>query len=149
MLTNLIIKIKCLYFNKWDIENCTILDCFLILWKNEFTTCFYTMLTYIVYGLIWLRCMHMSKMTQVFELHREITCASQTTLGVSVADFVGYLQSRWEELAQYEPFSEFSIEIASLVAKHLNRQHTYQFFMGLKHEFESIRNQILNSSPMP
>ena len=66
-----------------------------------------------------------------------------------VANCFSYLQSRWEELAQYEPLSEFLIETASLVAKRLNRQHTYQILMGLKAEFESLRTQILKSSPMP
>ena len=92
---------------------------------------------------------HKQNDSWIFELHREIARASQTTLGVLITDFFGYLQSRWKELAQYEPLSEFSAEIASLVAKCLNRQHTNQFLMVLKFEFESIRTQILNSSPMP
>ena len=81
--------------------------------------------------------------------HREIACASQATWGILIVEFFGYLQSRWEELAQYEPLSEFLVETASLVAKRLNRQHTYQILMGLKAEFESLRTQILKSSPMP
>ena len=86
--------------------------------------------------------------SRIFELHREIACASQAILSVSVADFFGYLQSRWEELAQYEPLIEFPVETAALVAKRLNRHHTCQFLMVLKPEFESLRTQILNSSPM-
>ncbi|KAF8377176.1 hypothetical protein HHK36_030549 [Tetracentron sinense] len=63
--------------------------------------------------------------------------------------YFGYLQSRWEELAQYEPLSDFTPTDASLLVKRLDRQHTYQFLMGLRHEFEPLKTQILNTSPMP
>ena len=36
---------------------------------------------------------HEQNDSQIFELHREIACASQVTLGVWVADFFSYLQS--------------------------------------------------------
>ena len=77
---------------------------------------------------------HEQNDSRIFELHREIAHASQTTLGILVANFFCYLQSRWEELAQYDHLNEFWIETASLVAKRLNRQHTYHFLMGLKPE---------------
>ncbi|XP_059627559.1 uncharacterized protein LOC132270389 [Cornus florida] len=70
-------------------------------------------------------------------------------LNLSVTDYFGYLRSRWEELAQYEPLSEFPFEVASLLVKRLDRQHTYQFLMGLRPEFEPLKSQILNASPMP
>ena len=85
----------------------------------------------------------------IFELHWEIARASQATLDISIVDFFGYLQSRWEELAQYEPLSEFPVETTSFVAKHLNRQYAYQFIMSLKPDFESFWTYILNSSLMP
>ncbi|GFS45998.1 hypothetical protein Acr_00g0099460 [Actinidia rufa] len=56
--------------------------------------------------------------------------ASQASLSLSVADYFAYLQSRWEELAQYEALSEFTIE-GGIAARHLDRQHTYQFLMGI------------------
>ncbi|GFZ06701.1 hypothetical protein Acr_18g0008710 [Actinidia rufa] len=56
--------------------------------------------------------------------------------------------SRWEELAQYEPLSEFTTE-GGIAARRLDRQHTYQFLMGLKLEFEALRTQIVNTTPMP
>ncbi|KAF8408807.1 hypothetical protein HHK36_004876 [Tetracentron sinense] len=83
-----------------------------------------------------------------FELYREISHASQVALGLSVADFFGYLQIRWEELAQYEPLSDFPTD-AAVESKRLDRRHTYQFLMGLKPEFEALWAQILNTSPMP
>ncbi|KAG5557141.1 hypothetical protein RHGRI_007420 [Rhododendron griersonianum] len=63
--------------------------------------------------------------------------------------YFDYLLSRWDELAQYEPLSEFPIEVASIVVKQQSRQHTYQFLMDLKSEFDPLRIHILNTSPMP
>ncbi|GFS30713.1 hypothetical protein Acr_00g0013520 [Actinidia rufa] len=57
------------------------------------------------------------------------------------------LRSRWEELAQYEPLSEFTTE-GGIAARRIDRQHTYQFLMGLKPEFEALRTQIINTTPM-
>ncbi|GFZ05772.1 molybdenum cofactor sulfurase [Actinidia rufa] len=74
--------------------------------------------------------------------------ASQASLSLSVEDYFAYLQSRWEELAQYEPLSEFTTE-GGIAARRLDRQHTYQFLMGLKPEFEALRTQIFNTTPMP
>ena len=65
-----------------------------------------------------------------------------------MADYFGYLKSRWEELAQYEPLSDFPVEVATTFLQRLNRQHTYQFLMELKLEFETLRTQVVNTSPM-
>ncbi|GFY81087.1 hypothetical protein Acr_01g0008960 [Actinidia rufa] len=54
----------------------------------------------------------------------------------------------WEELAQYEPLSDFPSD-GAVESKRLDRRHTYQFLMGLKSEFETLRTQILNTSPLP
>ena len=70
-------------------------------------------------------------------------------MGLSVADYFGFLQSHWEELTQYEPLSDFPAATATIVSQRLARQHTYQFLMGLKSEYESLRIQILNTSPLP
>ncbi|GFZ07959.1 hypothetical protein Acr_19g0008960 [Actinidia rufa] len=91
---------------------------------------------------------HARNESRIFELYREISHASQTTLGLSVADFFGYLQTRWEELAQYEPLSDFPSD-GAVESKRLDRRHTYQFLMGLKSDFETLRTQILNTSPLP
>ncbi|GFZ17667.1 hypothetical protein Acr_26g0009370 [Actinidia rufa] len=56
--------------------------------------------------------------------------------------------TRWEELAQYEPLSDFPSD-GAVESKRLDRRHTYQFLMGLKSEFETLRTQILNTSPLP
>ncbi|GFS40766.1 hypothetical protein Acr_00g0070400 [Actinidia rufa] len=87
--------------------------------------------------------------SRIFELYREIVRASHETLGLFVADYFGFLQSRWEELAQYEPLSDFPATAAAIISQRLARQHTYQFLMGLKSQYESLRIQILNNSPLP
>ena len=46
---------------------------------------------------------HAHNDSSIFELNRDISHASQATLGLIVADFFCYLQTRWEELAQHEP----------------------------------------------
>ncbi|GFY97594.1 hypothetical protein Acr_12g0001350 [Actinidia rufa] len=91
---------------------------------------------------------HARNESRIFELYREVSHASQTSLELSVADFFGYLQTRWEELAQYEPLSDFPSD-GAVESKRLDRRHTYQFLMGLKSEFETLRTQILNTSPLP
>uniref|UniRef100_A0A2N9GKI4 Uncharacterized protein n=1 Tax=Fagus sylvatica TaxID=28930 RepID=A0A2N9GKI4_FAGSY len=79
----------------------------------------------------------------------DVSHAFQAALGLSVVDYFGYLQSRWEELTQYEPLSDLPPNAASIVLAHLTRQYTYQILMGLKPEFESLCTQILNTSLMP
>ncbi|GFS40763.1 hypothetical protein Acr_00g0070380 [Actinidia rufa] len=111
-------------FVQWKIDNCTVLR-----WL------FNSMESQIYHA-------------RIFELYREIHQASQASLSLSVADYFAYLQSRWEELAQYEPLSEFTTE-GEIAARRLDRQHTYQFLMGLKPEFEAFGTQIVNTTPMP
>ena len=54
--------------------------------------------------------------SRIFELYQEIAWASQETLGFSVADYFGFLQSHWEELSQYEPLSDFPAAAATIVS---------------------------------
>ena len=91
---------------------------------------------------------HAHSDSRIFELYQDISHASQATLGLSVGDYFGYLQTRWEELAQYEPLSDFPND-GAVESKRLDRRHTYQFLMGLKPEFEALRTQILNTVPLP
>ncbi|KAF7138467.1 hypothetical protein RHSIM_Rhsim07G0255800 [Rhododendron simsii] len=81
---------------------------------------------------------HSQNDVRIYELYLEISHASQEVLRLLVAEFFGYLQSCWEELARYEPMSDFPAEAASIVVKRLTSQHTYQFLMGLEPEFESL-----------
>uniref|UniRef100_A0A2N9F1J4 non-specific serine/threonine protein kinase n=1 Tax=Fagus sylvatica TaxID=28930 RepID=A0A2N9F1J4_FAGSY len=135
---------------QWDMDNCTILG-----WMfNSMDERIYNTFMYhdTVNGLWTALCQmyaHARNDARIFELYQDVSHASQAALGLSVVDYFGYLQSRWEELAQYEPLSDFPAEAASIVVTRLGRQHTYQFLLGLKPEFEALRTQILNTSPMP
>ncbi|KAG5523985.1 hypothetical protein RHGRI_030852 [Rhododendron griersonianum] len=136
---------------QWDIDNCTILGWFF----NSMEEHIYNMFMYYdtaprLWASLTQMYAHARNDIRIYELYQEISHASQETLKLSVAEFFGYLQSRWEELAQYEPMSDFPADAASIMVKRLNRQHIYQFLMGLKKsEFENLRIQILNTSPMP
>ncbi|KAE9466932.1 hypothetical protein C3L33_01159, partial [Rhododendron williamsianum] len=136
---------------QWDIDNCTILGWFF----NSMEEHIYNMFMYCdtaprLWASLTQMYAHARNDIRIYELYQEISHASQETLKLSVAEFFGYLQSRWEELAQYEPMSDFPADAASIMVKRLNRQHIYQFLMGLKKsEFENLRIQILNTSPMP
>jgi len=50
---------------------------------------------------------HSKKDARIYELHREVSHATQASLGLSVPDYFAYLQSRWEELAHYETLNDF------------------------------------------
>ncbi|GFZ05714.1 receptor like protein 29 [Actinidia rufa] len=136
-------------FDEWVSDNCFILG-----WMfNSMEDRVYHMFMYhdTVHGL-WTALTqmyaHARNESRIFELYREISHASQTSFGLSVADYFGYLQTRWEELAQYEPLNDFPSD-GAVESKRLDRRHTYQFLMGLKSEFEALRTQILNTSPLP
>ncbi|KAG5531449.1 hypothetical protein RHGRI_026161 [Rhododendron griersonianum] len=91
---------------------------------------------------------HSHNEARIFELLQEISRASQKSLGLSVSEFFGYLQVRWDELAQYDPVSDFGAT-TDVAVKRMDRLHTYFFLMGLKPDFENLRGQILNTSPLP
>ena len=68
---------------------------------------------------------HARNNVRIFELYQDVSHACQAALGPSVVDYFGYLQSRWEELAQYEPLSDLPPDVASIVLARLTHQHTY------------------------
>ena len=59
-------------------------------------------------------------------LPRYLSCLS-TYLGTLYCDYFGYLLIRWEELAWYEPLSDFSSD-GVVESKCLDCWHTYQFW---------------------
>ncbi|GFZ05172.1 PSI type III chlorophyll a/b-binding protein [Actinidia rufa] len=77
-----------------------------------------------------------------------LCCLSPPPVQSNRANPTAFSMTRWEELAQYEPLSDFSSD-GSVESKRLDRRHTYQFLIGLKSEFETLRTQILNTSPLP
>ncbi|GFY93013.1 putative methyltransferase family protein [Actinidia rufa] len=136
-------------FVQWEIDNCTILGW---LFNSMEPRIYHVFMYHDMVSLLWSSLTkmhaHAHNEARIFELYREIHQASQASLSLSVADYFAYLQSRWEELAQYEPLSEFTTE-GGITACRLDRQHTYQFLMGLKPEFEALCTQIVNTTPMP
>ena len=80
---------------------------------------------------------HTPSDSRIFELYQEISHASQASLGLFVIDYFGYLQTRWEELAQYELISDFPND-GDVEVKRLDHRHTYQFLMGLKPKYEAL-----------
>jgi hypothetical protein len=63
---------------------------------------------------------HAHNDARICELYQDVYHTFQAALGLLVADFFGYLQSHWEELAQYEPLSDFPADAASIMASRLN-----------------------------
>ncbi|GFZ12658.1 hypothetical protein Acr_23g0010430 [Actinidia rufa] len=113
-------------FDEWDADNCIILGWMINLVEDQV----YHMFMYhdTVHGL-WTALnqeyAHARNESRIFELYQDISPASQPTLGSSVADYFAYLHTRWEELAQYEPLSDFSND-GVVESKRLDRRHTYQ-----------------------
>ena len=68
---------------------------------------------------------HKRNESRIYQLHREVSQASQDSLRFSVTNYFGYLQSRWEELAQYEPLGDIAAEAATIIVQRLDRLHTY------------------------
>ncbi|GFZ08908.1 hypothetical protein Acr_20g0007160 [Actinidia rufa] len=59
---------------------------------------------------------HARNESRIFELYRDISHAFQATLGLSIADYFGYLWTRWEELAnfKYIPYAPLDNAFATL-----------------------------------
>uniref|UniRef100_A0A2N9GXD4 Integrase catalytic domain-containing protein n=1 Tax=Fagus sylvatica TaxID=28930 RepID=A0A2N9GXD4_FAGSY len=135
---------------QWDMDNCTILGwMFNSLDKRVYNTFMYHDTMNGLWTALCQMYAHARNDARIFELYQDVSHASHAALGLSMVDYLRYLQSRWEELAHYEPLSYFPAEAAFIVVTRLSRQHTYQFLLGLKPEFEAFRTQILNRSPMP
>jgi hypothetical protein len=117
---------------QWDMDNCTILGW---MFNSMDERIYNTFMYYDTVNRLWIALCQMYAHARndacIFELYQDVSHASQAALGLSVVDYFGYLQSRWEELAQYEPFSDFPAEVVSIVVTRLSRQHTYQFLLGL------------------
>ncbi|GFZ13064.1 structural maintenance of chromosomes (SMC) family protein [Actinidia rufa] len=135
-------------FVQWEIDNCTI---FGWLFNSMEPLIYHVFMYHDMVPLLW---SYLTKIyararneARIFEFYREIHQASQASLSLSVTDYFAYLRSRWEELSQNEPLSEFTTE-RGIAAHRLDCQHTYQFLMGLKPEFEALRTQIVNTTPM-
>jgi hypothetical protein len=54
----------------------------------------------------------------------------------------------WDQLAASKPIIK-SVSDAKLVSTHRERTRLHQFLMGVLDDFESVRSQLLNRSPLP
>ena len=63
---------------------------------------------------------HARNDVRIFELYQDVSHTSQAALVLLVVDYFGYLQSRWKELAQYEPLNDLPPDAASIVNAHIN-----------------------------
>ncbi|GFZ09750.1 hypothetical protein Acr_21g0003490 [Actinidia rufa] len=95
-------------FDEWDVNNCIILGWMFNLMKDRV---YHMFMCHDTVHSLWIALnqmyAHAYNESRIFELHRDISHASQPIFGLFVADYFGYLQTRWEELAQYEPLSDF------------------------------------------
>ena len=102
-------------FAQWDMDNCTILGWIFNSMENRI---YHMFMFHDTVSSLWTSLTQLYAYecydSRIFELYRDVAQAFQATLGLSVADYFGYLQSRWEELAQYEPLSEFPSEAATI-----------------------------------
>ncbi|GFS29764.1 hypothetical protein Acr_00g0008280 [Actinidia rufa] len=105
-------------YPKWDIDNCTILG-----WLfNSMEDIIYHMFIYndtiqSLWTALSQMYAHAHHDSQIFDLYIErLLEPHKETLEFSVADYFGFLQSRWEELAQYEHLGDFLTEASVVVA---------------------------------
>jgi len=84
---------------------------------------------------------------RIFQLQKLLTTLSQENL--SVSDYFTKIKSIWDELDNYDPIPSCTCGgMCSVHEKH-NRDHVFQFLMGLDDSFTHIRGQILLNDPLP
>uniref|UniRef100_A0A2N9GH63 Integrase catalytic domain-containing protein n=1 Tax=Fagus sylvatica TaxID=28930 RepID=A0A2N9GH63_FAGSY len=69
-------------------------------------------------------------------------------LGERITAFHSRMRFLWDQLATSEPVIR-SVFDAKLVSTHRERTRLHQFLMGVLDDFESVRSQLLNRSPLP
>ncbi|GFY98953.1 hypothetical protein Acr_13g0003540 [Actinidia rufa] len=101
-------------YPQWDIDNCTILGWLFNSVEDRIYHMFiYNDTVHSLWNALSQMYAHVHHDSRIFELYRKIASASQETLGLSV-DYFRFFQFRWEELAQYEPLSDFLAAIATI-----------------------------------
>ena len=68
--------------------------------------------------------------------------------GERIIAFHSRMRFLWDQLASSEPVLR-SVFDAKLVSAHREYLRLHQFLMGILDDFESIRSQLLNRSPLP
>ena len=68
--------------------------------------------------------------------------------GERITAFHSRMRFLWDQLAASEPVIR-SVSDAKLVSTHRERLCLHQFLMGILDDFESVRSQLLNRTPLP
>nr|GEZ39143.1 hypothetical protein [Tanacetum cinerariifolium] len=89
---------------------------------------------------------------RAYELKQKITSTRQA--GDTVSTYFTQLRSIWDELQSIYPFPRCSCDkcecdIGKRINEHQEKEHLYEFLMGLDTEFTVIRTQILATKPTP
>nr|GFB88750.1 Gag-polypeptide of LTR copia-type [Tanacetum cinerariifolium] len=89
---------------------------------------------------------------RAYELKQKITSTRQ--VGATVSTYFTQLRSIWDELQSIYPFPRCSCnkcecDIGKRINEHQEKEHLYEFWMGLDTEFTVIKTQILATKPTP
>ncbi|KAJ0827864.1 putative retrotransposon gag domain, retrotransposon Copia-like protein [Helianthus annuus] len=89
---------------------------------------------------------------RAYEIKQRIAGTRQA--GNSVSAYFTSLRSLWDEAQSVQPFPQCSCgkcecEVGKKIFEHQEKEHLYEFLMGLDNEFSVIRTQILATKPIP
>ncbi|XP_062162062.1 uncharacterized protein LOC133869111 [Alnus glutinosa] len=84
---------------------------------------------------------------RIFQLQKILTTLSQENS--SVSEYFTKIKSIWDELDNYDPIPSCTCGGMQSVHEKHNRDHVFQFLMGLYDSFANIRGQILLNDPLP
>jgi len=84
---------------------------------------------------------------RIFQLQKILTTLSQENS--SVSQYFTRIKSIWDELNNYDPIPSCTCGGMRSVHEKNNRDHVFQFLMGLDDSYSHIRGQILLNDPLP
>ncbi|MFS8004213.1 putative RNA-directed DNA polymerase [Helianthus anomalus] len=89
---------------------------------------------------------------RAYEIKQKIAGTRQA--GNSVSAYFTQLRSLWDQAQSVQPFPQCSCdkcecEVGKKIFEHQEKEHLYEFLMGLGAEFTVIRTQILATKPIP
>ncbi|XP_076937846.1 uncharacterized protein LOC143605718 [Bidens hawaiensis] len=89
---------------------------------------------------------------RAYEIKQKIAGTRQAENSVSA--YFTHLRSLWDEAQSVQPFPQCSCDkcecdVGKKIFEHQEKEHLYEFLMGLDNEFAVIRTQILATKPTP
>ncbi|MFS8023402.1 putative retrotransposon gag domain, retrotransposon Copia-like protein [Helianthus anomalus] len=89
---------------------------------------------------------------RAYELKQRVASTRQS--GTSVSTYFTQLRTVWDEAQSIHPFprctcNKCECDMGKKVTEHQEKEHLYEFLMGLDAEFAVIRTQILATKPTP